>query len=168
MCRFGGVDEDSRLVGAHTLLPAADPVSTVHTFHSMQDCAGCYGSVIWRPGLAWQPLGMCQQVLVRVQLLVCCCLHAGVCMLLLSVQKLSGPGHAVHVTLVDAVGIGAGGSGAAAGLLHPFTPRGKVWMQCSSTPAMQADCTDSFAVHGTYVCEDAALQQSFPLLPFAC
>jgi glycine/D-amino acid oxidase-like deaminating enzyme len=41
-------------------------------------------------------------------------------------QKQSSPGHAVHVTLIDAVGIGAGGSGAAAGLLHPFTPKGKV------------------------------------------
>jgi glycine/D-amino acid oxidase-like deaminating enzyme len=41
-------------------------------------------------------------------------------------QKHSSPSHAVHVTVVDAVGIGAGGSGAAAGLLHPFTPKGKV------------------------------------------
>ncbi|KAF6266139.1 hypothetical protein COO60DRAFT_644965 [Scenedesmus sp. NREL 46B-D3] len=40
--------------------------------------------------------------------------------------KQSSPGNAVHVTVVDAVGIGAGGSGAAAGLLHPFSPKGKL------------------------------------------
>ncbi len=33
---------------------------------------------------------------------------------------------AVQVHVFDGTGIGAGGSGAAAGLLHPFTPRGKV------------------------------------------
>jgi glycine/D-amino acid oxidase-like deaminating enzyme len=32
----------------------------------------------------------------------------------------------IELTLFDAYGIAAGGSGAAAGLLHPFTPRGKV------------------------------------------
>lgn len=32
----------------------------------------------------------------------------------------------MQLTLYDAVGLGAGGSGAAAGLLHPYTPRGKV------------------------------------------
>lgn len=42
---------------------------------------------------------------------------------LLSLQTGSG---AVHVTVFDAVGVGAGGSGAAAGLLHAFTPKGKV------------------------------------------
>ena len=41
-------------------------------------------------------------------------------------QKLAPPGSSVVVDVYDAVGIGAGGSGAAAGLLHPFTPRGKV------------------------------------------
>jgi hypothetical protein len=42
------------------------------------------------------------------------------------VQDAAPPGRPVEVTVVDAVGIGAGGSGAAAGLLHPFTPKGKV------------------------------------------
>lgn len=32
----------------------------------------------------------------------------------------------MQLQLFDAFGLGAGGSGAAAGLLHPFTPRGKV------------------------------------------
>ena len=35
-------------------------------------------------------------------------------------------GVAAHVWLYDAYGIGEGASGAAAGLLHPFTPRGKL------------------------------------------
>jgi glycine/D-amino acid oxidase-like deaminating enzyme len=48
-----------------------------------------------------------------------------------ALQKQSSPGRAVHVTLVDAVGIGAGGSGAAAGLLHPFSPKGKVGLPTS-------------------------------------
>lgn len=38
----------------------------------------------------------------------------------------AGSGRAMQLTLYDAVGLGAGGSGAAAGLLHPYTPRGKV------------------------------------------
>jgi hypothetical protein len=41
-------------------------------------------------------------------------------------QDAAPPGRPVEVTVVDAVGIGAGGSGAAAGLLHAFTPKGKV------------------------------------------
>lgn len=35
-------------------------------------------------------------------------------------------GTPMQLQLIDAVGLGAGGSGAAAGLLHPYTPRGKV------------------------------------------
>lgn len=35
-------------------------------------------------------------------------------------------GTPMQLQLFDAVGLGAGGSGAAAGLLHPYTPRGKV------------------------------------------
>jgi glycine/D-amino acid oxidase-like deaminating enzyme len=42
------------------------------------------------------------------------------------VQKQSSRQAPVRVTVYDAVGIGAGGSGAAAGLLHPFAPTGKV------------------------------------------
>ncbi|KAL4437088.1 hypothetical protein ABPG75_004227 [Micractinium tetrahymenae] len=38
-------------------------------------------------------------------------------------------GRAMQLTLYDAVGLGAGGSGAAAGLLHPYTPRGKMLWQ---------------------------------------
>lgn len=45
-------------------------------------------------------------------------------------QKQSSSHAPVHVTVYDAVGIGAGGSGAAAGLLHPFTPTGKVSCCC--------------------------------------
>lgn len=36
------------------------------------------------------------------------------------------PKSGMQLELFDAVGLGAGGSGAAAGLLHPFTPKGKV------------------------------------------
>jgi hypothetical protein len=36
------------------------------------------------------------------------------------------PGRPVQLELLDAVGLGGGGSGAAAGLLHPYTPKGKV------------------------------------------
>lgn len=32
----------------------------------------------------------------------------------------------IAVTLFDGAGLGGGASGAAAGLLHPFTPRGRV------------------------------------------
>lgn len=35
-------------------------------------------------------------------------------------------GRPMQLQLFDAFGLGAGGSGAAAGLLHPYTPRGKV------------------------------------------
>eukprot|EP00198_Chlamydomonas_reinhardtii_P010373 XP_001699710.1 FAD-dependent oxidoreductase [Chlamydomonas reinhardtii] len=35
-------------------------------------------------------------------------------------------GRSVHLHLYDAAGIAAGGSGAAAGLLHPYSPRGKL------------------------------------------
>lgn len=38
----------------------------------------------------------------------------------------SGP---VVVHLIDAEGLCAGGSGAAAGLLHPTTPKGKVYIR---------------------------------------
>lgn len=37
-----------------------------------------------------------------------------------------GSNRPMQLQLFDAVGLGAGGSGAAAGLLHPYTPRGKV------------------------------------------
>ena len=43
-------------------------------------------------------------------------------------------GTAMQLQLFDAVGLGAGGSGAAAGLLHPYTPRGKVGAEGSSGP----------------------------------
>lgn len=46
--------------------------------------------------------------------------------IVLCTQKQSPRGAPVRVTVYDAVGIGAGGSGAAAGLLHPFAPTGKV------------------------------------------
>jgi len=38
----------------------------------------------------------------------------------------SSPDAPIHIDLYDSFGLGAGGSGAAAGLLHPYTPRGKV------------------------------------------
>jgi hypothetical protein len=41
-------------------------------------------------------------------------------------QDLSDGGWPIEVTVYDAFGIAAGGSGSAAGLLHPFTPRGRV------------------------------------------
>lgn len=41
-------------------------------------------------------------------------------------QRLAPPGRAVVLHLYEAAGIAAGGSGAAAGLLHPYSPRGKV------------------------------------------
>jgi hypothetical protein len=50
------------------------------------------------------------------------------------VQKQSSYQVPVRVTVYDAVGIGAGGSGAAAGLLHPFAPTGKVSAACESEP----------------------------------
>jgi len=36
------------------------------------------------------------------------------------------PGAPIAVALFDGAGLGGGASGAAAGLLHPFTPRGRV------------------------------------------
>ena len=55
-------------------------------------------------------------------------------------------GQPLHLELFDAYGLGAGGSGAAAGLLHPYTPRGKVrreggsraasWQVLLSAPAL--------------------------------
>lgn len=45
-------------------------------------------------------------------------------------------GRAMELTLYDAVGLGAGGSGAAAGLLHPYTPRGKV--RCEAMVSKQS------------------------------
>ena len=45
------------------------------------------------------------------------------------VQALSDASEQVHVSVIDSHGIGSGASGAAAGLLHPFTPRGGIsWM----------------------------------------
>ena len=38
----------------------------------------------------------------------------------------SGGSAPLHLDLYEAHGLGAGGSGAAAGLLHPYSPRGKV------------------------------------------
>ncbi|GAX84021.1 hypothetical protein CEUSTIGMA_g11446.t1 [Chlamydomonas eustigma] len=38
----------------------------------------------------------------------------------------SDPGHAIEVVIYDAVGVAAGGSGSAAGLLHALTPKGKL------------------------------------------
>jgi hypothetical protein len=43
-----------------------------------------------------------------------------------STQDKAPTNHVVEVHVFDAVGTGAGGSGAAAGLLHPFSPNGKV------------------------------------------
>eukprot|EP00775_Hariotina_reticulata_P006660 gene6660-6884_t len=56
-----------------------------------------------------------------------------------AVQKQSEAGQAVHVTVVDAVGIGAGGSGAAAGLLHPYTPKGKLLWRAQEALAAALD-----------------------------
>lgn len=43
-------------------------------------------------------------------------------------QEQADPRAAVHVTVVDAAGLGGGASRAAAGLLHPYNPKGKlVW-----------------------------------------
>jgi glycine/D-amino acid oxidase-like deaminating enzyme len=44
-------------------------------------------------------------------------------------MKLSTPQNPIQIELFDAYGLGAGGSGAAAGLLHPYTPRGKLLWQ---------------------------------------
>lgn len=50
----------------------------------------------------------------------------------------------MQLQLFDAFGLGAGGSGAAAGLLHPYTPRGKVGLASTpigwtgSSPAVEA------------------------------
>lgn len=38
----------------------------------------------------------------------------------------ASPTQSIQLDLFDAYGLGAGGSGAAAGLLHPYTNRGKV------------------------------------------
>ena len=44
------------------------------------------------------------------------------------IEEANARGRAIDVTLVDAVGVAGGASGVAAGLLHPYTPRGKtVW-----------------------------------------
>lgn len=37
------------------------------------------------------------------------------------------------VFLSDFIGIGDGASGVAAGLLHPYSPKGRVYIQCSET-----------------------------------
>ena len=41
------------------------------------------------------------------------------------------PRRPVHVEVFDAHGLGGSASAAAAGLLHPFTPKGKVWPEAS-------------------------------------
>ena len=46
-------------------------------------------------------------------------------------------GRPMLLQLFDAFGLGAGGSGAAAGLLHPYTPRGKVGELASRLLCMQ-------------------------------
>jgi glycine/D-amino acid oxidase-like deaminating enzyme len=51
-------------------------------------------------------------------------------------MKLSTPQTPIQIELFDAYGLGAGGSGAAAGLLHPYTPRGKLLWQ--GLPAFKA------------------------------
>jgi glycine/D-amino acid oxidase-like deaminating enzyme len=51
-------------------------------------------------------------------------------------MKLSTLEKPIQIELFDAHGLGAGGSGAAAGLLHPYTPRGKLLWQ--GLPAFQA------------------------------
>ena len=44
------------------------------------------------------------------------------------IEEANARGRAIDVTLMDAVGVAGGASGVAAGLLHPYTPRGKtVW-----------------------------------------
>jgi glycine/D-amino acid oxidase-like deaminating enzyme len=44
-------------------------------------------------------------------------------------QRTASPGVRTTVTVYDACGLGQGASGAAAGLLHPFSPKGKLaWM----------------------------------------
>lgn len=51
---------------------------------------------------------------------------AGVSLAFHVVEEANARGRAIDVTLVDAVGVAGGASGVAAGLLHPYTPRGKV------------------------------------------
>lgn len=56
-------------------------------------------------------------------------------------------GGSVELRLFDAHGIAAGGSGAAAGLLHPISPKGKVRRECpDSTSGVPTHLTSSLAV----------------------
>ena len=56
-------------------------------------------------------------------------------------QKHASADSPVSVDLYDCEGLGGGGSGAAGGLLHPFTPRGKV----REHPQMTSSCRQSIS-----------------------
>lgn len=67
-------------------------------------------------------------------------------------------GRPVQVHLYDVSGLGAGGSGAAAGLLHPFTPKGKVHagLHAAKHLPLCSQCSQAlrgpgFMEHVTYV-----------------
>ena len=53
---------------------------------------------------------------------------AGVAAAFRTLEEANARGRAVELTLIDGAGVGGGASGVAAGLLHPYTPRGKtIW-----------------------------------------
>ena len=53
---------------------------------------------------------------------------AGVAAAFRTLEEANARGRAVELTLIDARGVGGGASGVAAGLLHPYTPRGRtIW-----------------------------------------
>jgi hypothetical protein len=68
----------------------------------------------------WPALGPSHSMLLHS---TCGCSNDGA---LAVPQKHASEQHPMEVTVFDVGGIGAGGSGAAAGLLHPFSPNGKV------------------------------------------
>ena len=69
----------------------------------------------------------------------------------------------MQLHLYDAFGLGAGGSGAAAGLLHPYSPRGKLlWqgLEAFQDAVRLAEAAEAAAA------ADAAAQDSSPQAPF--
>ena len=53
---------------------------------------------------------------------------AGVAAAFRTLEEANARGRAVELTLIDGAGVGGGASGVAAGLLHPYTVRGKtIW-----------------------------------------
>ena len=62
----------------------------------------------------------------------------------------AGEGSIAGIDLFDAAGLGGGASGAAAGLLHPYTPKGKVRGFHFPAAHYNEDCTVSlWALQGT-------------------